>query len=288
MTQHSINPVVQTAPGPKIRRQTGFTLIELLVVIAIIAILASILFPVFARARENARRTSCLSNLKQIGLGIMQYTQDYDEKYPMNYWWANPSDANVGVACPADWGDRPCSKFYINTGGGGPGFGKFVTWMDLVHPYVKSVQIYTCPSATKPEGVDAPSYGFNAAFAASAVYGSSFDYQDTPIARSTLSLSQVMRPAEVFLLMDSESVYNVHSTPVGVRNTIDSAASDVRHRTVRLHLDGMNTMYADGHAKWHSAARIRSAIANGDDACRATISTWVSPYCSKDWNPYVP
>jgi prepilin-type N-terminal cleavage/methylation domain-containing protein len=60
----------------------GFTLIELLVVIAIIAILAAILFPVFARARENARRASCQSNLKQIGLGIMQYTQDYDERMP--------------------------------------------------------------------------------------------------------------------------------------------------------------------------------------------------------------
>ena len=63
-------------------RRKAFTLIELLVVIAIISILAAILFPVFARARESARRTSCLSNLKQIGLGIMMYVQDYDETYP--------------------------------------------------------------------------------------------------------------------------------------------------------------------------------------------------------------
>jgi prepilin-type N-terminal cleavage/methylation domain-containing protein len=72
----------------KMHRQTkrsagsGFTLIELLVVIAIIAILAAILFPVFARARENARRASCASNLKQISLGLMQYSQDYDERFP--------------------------------------------------------------------------------------------------------------------------------------------------------------------------------------------------------------
>lgn len=65
-------------------RKRAFALIELLVVIAIIAILAAILFPVFARARENARKTSCLSNMKQMGLGLMQYTQDYDERFPMS------------------------------------------------------------------------------------------------------------------------------------------------------------------------------------------------------------
>jgi prepilin-type N-terminal cleavage/methylation domain-containing protein/prepilin-type processing-associated H-X9-DG protein len=96
------------------QRPRGFTLIELLVVIAIIAILAAILFPVFARARENARRASCQSNLKQIGLGALQYTQDYDEKYP--------------------------GTGYTNSS------GHQIMWMDFVQPYVKSTQIFNCPS----------------------------------------------------------------------------------------------------------------------------------------------
>jgi prepilin-type N-terminal cleavage/methylation domain-containing protein/prepilin-type processing-associated H-X9-DG protein len=107
-------------------KNAGFTLIELLVVIAIIAILAAILFPVFGRARENARRSSCQSNLKQLGLGVMQYTQDYDEKYP----------------------------------GGGDNYGSGIGWGGQIYPYVKSKQVYICPS----DGGDIPpdaSYGYN-------------------------------------------------------------------------------------------------------------------------------
>lgn len=113
----------------------GFTLIELLVVIAIIAILAAILFPVFARARENARRTSCLSNLKQIGLGIMQYTQDYDETYPMN-------------------------QYYI-----GSVSGPQVVWNGAIGPYIKSGNVwgvggvFTCPS--HPAATQNGQYGIN-------------------------------------------------------------------------------------------------------------------------------
>jgi len=95
----------------------GFTLIELLVVIAIIAILASILFPVFARARENARRSSCQSNMKQLGLGIIQYTQDYDEKYPLARQETDP----ITIYSYAYWGQ-------------------------LIMPYVKSPQVLECPS----------------------------------------------------------------------------------------------------------------------------------------------
>ncbi len=109
-------------------KNSAFTLIELLVVIAIIAILAAILFPVFARARENARRSSCTSNLKQIGLGILQYTQDYDEKLPFACW---------------DNGAYP--------------------WHYTVQPYIKSWQVFKCPSYT-------PTTTVNNAAAASASY----------------------------------------------------------------------------------------------------------------------
>jgi prepilin-type N-terminal cleavage/methylation domain-containing protein/prepilin-type processing-associated H-X9-DG protein len=94
-------------------RKGGFTLIELLVVIAIIALLAAILFPVFARARENARRSSCQNNLKQIGLGIAQYVQDFDENFPQG-------NNSVGVS-----------------------------WRQAVYPYTKSTQMFRCPSNTR-------------------------------------------------------------------------------------------------------------------------------------------
>src|SRR6187402_1482213 len=100
----------------------GFTLIELLVVIAIIAILAAILFPVFAKVREKARQTSCLSNQKQIGLGIMQYNQDNDEDYPL-----------LRV-------NDPVATY------GGNGFETDFWWSQAIYPYVKSERVYVCPS----------------------------------------------------------------------------------------------------------------------------------------------
>ncbi len=111
---------------PRSQSRSAFTLIELLVVIAIIAILAAILFPVFARARENARRSSCQSNMKQIGLGMLQYAQDYDEKlvgYRMSY--ANPFAGQTGA------GSQLNNNTFFN---------------QIVQPYVKSDQIWACPS----------------------------------------------------------------------------------------------------------------------------------------------
>ncbi len=95
-------------------QRRGFTLIELLVVIAIIAILAAILFPVFARARENARRTSCLSNLKQVGLSLLQYIQDNDEQNTRSWY-----GADSGPSDPIGSGSR-------------------YKWMDAIYPYLKS------------------------------------------------------------------------------------------------------------------------------------------------------
>lgn len=106
----------------------AFTLVELLVVIAIIAILAGILFPVFARARENARRASCQSNLRQIGLGLIQYSQDYDEILIAD-WYGSIADGPGDTRPPSD----PIVSY---------------KWEDAAFPYVKSEQIFNCPSAT--------------------------------------------------------------------------------------------------------------------------------------------
>src|SRR5215211_8817835 len=115
--------VVANRPGEaRTRMNAGFTLIELLVVIAIISLLAAILFPVFARARENARRTSCQSNLKQIGLGLLQYAQDFDESLPGV--WFGPGTA---------WDVQSDATTYYK-------------WMDAIYPYVKSEQLFNCPS----------------------------------------------------------------------------------------------------------------------------------------------
>jgi len=116
--------------------QKGFTLIELLVVLAIIALLAAILFPVFERARENARRSACQSNLKQIGLGIIQYAQDYDEDYPIG-----------------------CNGSVTTLGGG---------WVGPIYAYVKNTQVFQCPSdyqATMAPSLNAIFYPSNLSYA---------------------------------------------------------------------------------------------------------------------------
>src|ERR1051326_1917038 len=104
-------------------RRPAFTLIELLVVIAIIAILAAILFPVFAQAREKARLTTCLSNQKQLGTGLMMYAQDYDENLPA--WPEGTNGVIDNAAFASGW--------------------QWALWVDALMPYVKSKGVFTCP-----------------------------------------------------------------------------------------------------------------------------------------------
>ena len=206
--------------------RAAFTLVELLVVIAIIAILASILFPIFARARENARRTSCLSNLKQLGLGFMQYTQDYDEAFPLSSY--------------------PTTS---------------VSWTASTAPYIKSTQIFRCPSDTaarwnNPVAPPATnyyttSYIMNAWFAGTQTYA---------------KLSAVQAPSKVAVLVDANTdvtqrdhfhPFNwIVETPANPLYssfmhgmTFDDTANATKEIALTRHLDTFNTLYADGHAK---------------------------------------
>lgn len=113
-------------------RKMGFTLIELLVVIAIIAILAAILFPVFATAREKARQSTCASNLKQIGLSLIQYSQDYDEM-AVRPWFSATNGINAYANAPG-----------VNSGPALNGTTEY-TWIDAIYPYIKSKAVFECP-----------------------------------------------------------------------------------------------------------------------------------------------
>ena len=201
----------------RFRSTRGFTLIELLVVIAIIAILAAILFPAFARARENARRASCQSNLKQIALGIFQYTQDYDEKFPAYY-------------------------------GGVGNYG----WAEEIQPYTKSLQILQCPSESEPPKTDASvngytDYGINIRLglepATSVVDGKSLSILTQPTL-TVLNFDYVTQPGTSWSA-GCASQGSVCTT-AGLAEFYPSIA--------QRHLDGQVFSFCDGHVKWYKGA----------------------------------
>jgi len=214
----------------------AFTLIELLVVIAIIAILAAILFPVFARARENARRASCMSNLKQIGLGMMMYVQDYDEKYPSSY-------INTSQTSP----DGPNTHGYWLNG--------MWFWQQIIYPYTKSVQIYRCPSAE-----------YSGTYLYPGNYGVNQLVINTP--GNQVSLAAVGSPASTYMVMDAGTyiLYPANTyTPSGDSYlpgsaafiTSGSAASyEMQDFNSGRHFVGVNMSFADGHVKWQLSSNV--------------------------------
>lgn len=249
--------------------KSGFTLIELLIVMAIIGILAAILFPVFARARENARRSSCMSNLKQISLGFMQYTQDHDERFPpaIN---TDPSAAVIDSGLPG-------AKFVVRNQVSGAIYPNAPSWMDFIYSYVKSTQIFDCPSASYD--ATASSYGYSGGF-------SGYGIEDYGVGKNGIpvSLSMVLRPAEGIVLVDANTAYAWLMSPTGYRNSAVASS-----QVVALHLEGGNVGYADGHVKWQSRAQM-IAIASSNTRCPANptatqLATY--SYCDRNWNPFV-
>lgn len=207
----------------RVESRQGFTLIELLVVIAIIAILASILFPVFARARENARKSSCQSNLKQIGLGFMQYTQDYDEQFPHS---AQDSDPVLGGWVP---------------GGGGATYPRpALVSQGVLQPYVKSVQIFICPSDTNGQK-NGVSYSMN-------------------MRASQAKLSEMETPALTMLLLDEGETWNDGNFNSSRCATVSgSGYAPGLDQPSYLHLDGFNALFTDGHVKWRKPTSLTPA-----------------------------
>ncbi|MBC7287115.1 MAG: DUF1559 domain-containing protein [Armatimonadetes bacterium] len=252
----------------------GFTLIELLVVIAIIAILAAILFPVFARAREKARQASCQSNLKQLALGTLMYVQDYDEKFPL---WHRMQPANQWPLAPAA----------------------------AVFPYVKNTQLYECPSTSPsydqtsgayfPSPVPAewgrqwaiygwgnPKYAFPGPHWLGYAWNERLCEVNAGAPSGGLKLALVTKPAETVMVADACHMYGGRGAFVfanaccdsptrgwqdGSLDGIDAGTGAPTADTASRHNGGSNYAFADGHVKWQS-----------DRDMLGRISTAVNPY----------
>jgi prepilin-type N-terminal cleavage/methylation domain-containing protein/prepilin-type processing-associated H-X9-DG protein len=232
---------------------SGFTLIELLVVIAIIAILAAILFPVFAQAREKARQTACLSNFKQIGNALMMYTQDYDETMPFQ-------DVGSGGYIIAFY-NEPRTYAAVTTSGATK---NIISWMWAIQSYLKNTQVYQCPNAVDNTGSAAPT-----ALSRASYYGNG-----VVLGRA---ISDLPNPASLIWSQEGVDITkNSVTRPSACPSTSCSATSGYQSWLAssysNIHSGGGNLLYCDGHAKWSkqsgigaSAYGLDSKDASGND-----------------------
>jgi prepilin-type N-terminal cleavage/methylation domain-containing protein/prepilin-type processing-associated H-X9-DG protein len=234
--------------------QRGFTLLELLVAIAIIAISATILFPVFARARENARRSSCQSNLKQIGLGMMQYVQDYDERFPHQNWFSgnHPDPAFAGKTV-TEWNGTSA-------------------WQ--LHPYIKSTQLWICPS----KGDGSPDVSQTG----------TLSYSRNSFKAVGISMAELREPARTVAWADGndawlDGYWRDNSYPA---NTSPTGGTNNRFQTQpKKHLGTANVLYLDGHVKSMRGSRmIWGDFFDVHEAGTTTTPAWDTPLCPADWD----
>ncbi|MBI5832727.1 MAG: prepilin-type N-terminal cleavage/methylation domain-containing protein [Armatimonadetes bacterium] len=196
------------------RKDRAFTLIELLVVIAIIAILAAILFPVFAKARDKAEQTSCTSNLKQLGLGFMMYCQDYDQRLPL-VW-----DNTTGNGKYGGW-------MYYTTFAN-PVQGNMDPTKGGIYPYVKNAQIFVCPVDDTDQGC---SYAVNALLFPTALPSG---------AHGGMKQGRIVGPASVYLIGEENATQET---------TNDAYMNPIMDKPVLRHTEQCVFAFCDGHAK---------------------------------------